>query len=85
MTTEPTSREVGATKRIIRADVLNRLAALHAEDYATLMTEAYAEHGWTYAQPMTAEEKAAARRAAARIKAQATIDGILAEFPELAG
>ena len=77
------TRELGSLKRTIRATVLQDLADKHAEEFDELMAAAYGDAGLVYTRPLTAEEKAEAKRAADLEKARASYAELIARFPEL--
>lgn len=80
------AKELGALKRTARSEALNELAEKHKEDFLGLMSKYYGKHGLgLYVPEPTAEERAQARKQAALDKAQATIDGLIEQFPELRG
>jgi hypothetical protein len=77
------TRELGSLKRTIRATVLQDLADKHAEEFDELMAAAYGDAGLVYTRPLTAEEKAEAKRAADLEKARASYAELITRFPEL--
>lgn len=77
------TRELGSLKRTIRATVLQDLADKHADEFDELMAAAYGEAGLVYTRPLTAEEKAKAKRAADLEKARASYAELVSKFPEL--
>lgn len=79
------SREDGAVKRSIRAEVLNKLAKEHEDDFDRLMSQAYADHGMTWVRPVTAEEKQAAKERAEFEAAKEQVDALIERFPGLKG
>lgn len=78
-----TSREDGAVKRSILAQVHTELTKAHADEFHARMAELYADKGWTYVPPLSPEEKAKIKEDERLAKAQATLDALLAAHPNL--
>lgn len=56
----------------------------YREEFNDILAGLWSAEGLVYKPRLTAEEKAAAKAEAARAKAQAKLDALLSEFPELA-
>jgi len=80
------AKEVGALKRVARAQALNALAEEHPKDFLAQMQAYYTAHGLgEYVPEPTPEQKATLRRLAAEEKARQQVEELLEKYPGLKG